>query len=83
MAETPLPSPPRGRCPNILEQNIDLEIQQNHQPTSPLPTLRQAQGRFGKGRAERAEAGGGIGQAVVPIITIIGVISKRTGKKKY
>ena len=37
MAETPLPSPPRGRCPSLLEQNIDLENQQSHQPTSPLP----------------------------------------------
>lgn len=36
---TPNPSPvsPKGRSQDILEQNIDLENQQNHQPTSPLP----------------------------------------------
>ncbi len=66
---------PKGEMPILLEQNIDLENQQSHEPTSPLPTLQQAQGKFGKRGAERAEAGGGIGQAVVPSITIIGVRS--------
>ena len=34
--KTPLPSPPRGRSQFLLRQIIDLEIQQNHQPTSPF-----------------------------------------------
>ncbi len=36
--QTLLPSPPWGRSPCILKQTIDVEIQQPHQPTRPLPT---------------------------------------------
>ncbi len=37
--EVPNPSPvsPKGEMPILLEQNIDLENQQSHEPTSPLP----------------------------------------------
>ena len=39
----------KGEKPRHPQTLLSLENQQNPQPTSPLPTLRQAQGRFGKG----------------------------------
>jgi hypothetical protein len=35
--QAPLPSPPRGRSPDLLKQNLFLETRLCHQPTSPLP----------------------------------------------
>lgn len=50
--QTPLPQGTEAKA--AMNQNLILDNRHNHQPTSPLSILRQAQDKFGEGTGVRS-----------------------------